>query len=206
MAPVTSTSALLRYAAAPDRPWRNGRGTARDLHDGGGWTLGVAVIAAAGEFSDYPGWDRTFVVADGEVDLTVDGTSARLGRGALATFPGEAAVRAAPRVPAHAVNVMTRRGERAATVHVERLHGPTPAATALVLLHGAVRVDGEDLAPFDALVPAAAGAGECRDALVVVVRMDPAAAGPGPDDPVLDDPAPGDPGSTTPAGPLGGPA
>jgi len=184
MAPVTSTSALLRYAAAPDRPWRNGRGTARDLHDGDGWTLAVATVAAAGPFSDHTGWDRTFVVADGEVELTVEGTTTRLGRGALATFPGKAAVAAVPLAgAARAVNVMTRRGECAATVHVEHLHGPTPSATALVLLHGGLRAGGEDLAPLDALLPVAAGAGECRDALVVVVRVE-----------------------ATPVGSLGGPA
>ena len=165
---------IRRYADAADRPWRNGRGTARDLHEDEGWTLSVATIDVAGHFSPYPGLDRAFVVAAGEVDVTVDGASTRLGRGALATFPGEAAVTAVPLVgPAHAVNVMTRRGAATAVVHVEHLSGPTPSATALVLLGGALRVGAQDLAPLDALLPAAAGAGDCADALVVVVQIEP---------------------------------
>lgn len=173
MSPPSRQSRVLRYGTAPDRPWRNGRGTARDLHEGDGWTLGVATLDGAAEFSGYPGFDRTFVVADGEVELTVDGTPTRLGRGALATFPGEAAVSAVPSAgPAHAVNVMTRRGAAAAVVHVEHLSGPSPAATALVLLDGAAGVGGQELTPFDAVLPAAAGAADCHDALVVVVQID----------------------------------
>ena len=172
--PTNSDGRVLRYAAAPDRAWRNGRGTARDLHEEPGWTLSVATIDAAGDFSPYPGLDRAFVVADGEVELTVDGTSTRLGLGGLATFPGEAAVTAVPLIgTAHAVNVMTRRGSVTAVVHVEHLSGPAPAATALVLLSGALRAGAQDLAPLDALLPAAAGAGECVDALVVVVQIEP---------------------------------
>lgn len=183
--PVTPAAAVLWYAAAPDRPWRNGRGTARDLHDGGGWTLGVATLDAAAEFSAYSGWDRTFVVADGEVELTVEGESTRLGRGRLATFPGEAAVVAAPSAGgAHAVNVMTRRGIATAAVHVEQVDGPTPAATALVLLDGTIHTGGQDLAPLDALLLAPAGAGECVDALVVVVVVPPTDPSPTPEEPV----------------------
>ena len=174
---VTSThraGGILRYADAADRPWRNGRGTARDLHEDAGWTLSVAIIDVAGRFSPYPGLDRAVVVAAGEVDVNIDGVSTRMGRGALATFPGEAAVTAVPLVgPARAVNVMTRRGSATAVVHVQRLSGPTPPATALVLLGGALRVGAQDLAPLDALLPAAAGAGDCADALVVVVQIEP---------------------------------
>lgn len=174
MSPPSSDSRVLRYATAPDRPWRNGLGTARDLHEGDGWTLGVATIAAAAEFSAYPGLDRTFVVADGEVELTVDGTHTRLRRGALATFPGEAVVSAVPSAGrAHAVNVMTRRGSAVAVVHVEHLTGASPAATALVLLAGAARAGGQELSPLDAVLPAPAGAADCHDALAVLVRIEP---------------------------------
>ena len=163
---------VLRYATAPEQPWRNGRGVTRELHAGDGWRLSVATIAAAGDFSFFPGWDRTFVVAGGRLELTVVDTRYVIGPGRIVRFGGEARVDAVPTDGAAiAVNVMTDRDRCRAEVQVQRIDGPSPAATALVLLAGAATVDGVALEPLDAWGPAAAGAADCVGALVAVVTI-----------------------------------
>ncbi len=57
-------------ADCPDRPWRNGGGTTRELlawPSGELWSLrlSVARIASDGPFSAYPGVERHFVVLEG---------------------------------------------------------------------------------------------------------------------------------------------
>ncbi|WP_432563971.1 HutD/Ves family protein [Kineococcus sp. SYSU DK003] len=103
----------VRYDDVPDRPWRNGGGTTREVHRDERWRLSVATICAAGPFSPFPGVDRTFVVARGTLTLTVAGTGHRLGPGDLLRFAGEDAVSAVPDGPVTAVNVMTTRPHEA---------------------------------------------------------------------------------------------
>ena len=163
---------LLRYSTASEQQWRNRRGVTRELHLGQGWRLSVATISAAGEFSFFPGLERTFVLARGRLDLTVDATSHPVTPGRLLRFRGEAEVSAVPiDGPAIAVNVMTDRTRCTATVRVERIDGPNPAATALVLLSGAAVTAGHRLEPLDAVHPAGTGAVDCRDALVVTIQV-----------------------------------
>jgi environmental stress-induced protein Ves len=101
------------YEDLPDVPWRNGGGTTREVHRDGEWRLSIATITGAGSFSTFPGVDRTFVVARGELVLTVAGTAHPLGPGDVLRFAGEDVVLAAPHgggtVPVTAVNVMTTR-------------------------------------------------------------------------------------------------
>jgi environmental stress-induced protein Ves len=165
-------TSLLRYATVPEQPWRNGRGLTRELYAGKGWRLSVAVISTAGGFSAFPGRQRTFVVARGRLQVSIDATVHHVVAGMVLRFSGEAEVSAVPEEgEAVAVNVMTDRDRCTATVRVERIDGPGPAATALVLLSGEAVVDGCRLEPFDAVHPAAAGAAECTGALVVVITV-----------------------------------
>lgn len=93
----------------PDVPWRNGLGTTREVHRDDRWRLSIAAITGPGPFSAFPGVDRTFVVARGELTLTIAGRAHRLRAGDLLRFPGEAAVSADPDGVVTAVNVMTTR-------------------------------------------------------------------------------------------------
>ncbi|WP_432563370.1 HutD/Ves family protein [Kineococcus sp. SYSU DK003] len=101
------------YDDVPDQPWRNGGGTTRELHRDGRWRLSIATITAPGEFSVFPGVDRTFVVARGRLVLTVAGVAHPLGPGDLLRFAGEDVVTAAPDGEVTAVNVMANRPHRA---------------------------------------------------------------------------------------------
>ncbi len=84
-------------------PWANGRGETREIarEPGEGdfvWRLSMATVAEDAEFSEFPGVTRTLAVVDGgDLDLVVDGVSARLWIGGPAhTFSGEAPASAAP--------------------------------------------------------------------------------------------------------------
>lgn len=99
----------MSYEDLPDVPWRNGRGTTREVHRDDRWRLSIATIGGPGPFSVFPGVDRTFVVARGRLDLTVDDRLLHLGPGDLLRFRGEALVTAEPDGEVTAVNVMTTR-------------------------------------------------------------------------------------------------
>jgi uncharacterized protein len=107
----------VHYDDVPDQPWKNGGGTTREVHRDDRWRLSIATITGAGEFSTFPGIDRTFTVARGTLVLTVAGVEHHLGPGDVVRFPGEASVRAVPDGEVIAVNVMTTRPHRAG-VHV----------------------------------------------------------------------------------------
>lgn len=119
----------MRYADVPEQPWRNGGGTTRELHHDERWRLSIATLDAPGEFSAFPGVDRTFAVARGTVRLTVSGAVHRLGPGDLLRFAGEEPVSAVPDGEVVAVNVMVRRPHRA----VVRVGAPGPAQVAVDL-------------------------------------------------------------------------
>jgi environmental stress-induced protein Ves len=165
---------LIRCAAVPAAPWRNGGGRTRELRAGGGWRLSVATISGTGQFSAFPGVDRTLVVADGRLALSIGARSPRqLEVGDSVGFPGEAPVLAEPvGGPVLAVNVMAERSRCTAAVQVTRLDGGAPAADAVVLLSGTATVHGERLAPCDAVLDAGAGAVQGDGALVVLVSIE----------------------------------
>ena len=100
------------YDDVPDQPWANGGGRTRELHRDTRWRLSIATISVAGEFSTFPGVDRTFVVARGSLVLTVAATVHHLGPGDLVRFAGEDAVAAVPNGEVTAVNVMAHRPHR----------------------------------------------------------------------------------------------
>ncbi|HEX4300316.1 MAG TPA: HutD family protein [Gammaproteobacteria bacterium] len=88
-------------------PWKNGRGATTELaiHPAHAdlaerpfdWRLSMADVVEDGDFSSFPGYDRTLVVTRGEgMELTFDGAAApqRLaGPGHAASFSGDWATR-----------------------------------------------------------------------------------------------------------------
>ncbi|WP_432536155.1 HutD/Ves family protein [Kineococcus arenarius] len=168
---------LVRYAAARDEPWRNGRGTTRQLHPapgteaGDGWRVSVAALAEAGEFSAFPGVDRVFTPVDAPVDLTVDGRTTRVAPGVPVRFTGEAAVVAElPAGPTRAVNVMAERARCRVDVTVRVVGDPVGEvlvpATALVLLDGeGAAVGGEEVGVLDLV----RGPARCRGTVLEIV-------------------------------------
>lgn len=119
----------VRYDDVPEQSWKNGGGTTRELHRDERWRLSIATISAAGEFSAFPGVDRTFALARGTLVLTVSGVAHRLGPGDLLRFAGEDPVSAVPDGVVTAVNVMTNRPHRA----VVRVGSAGPAHVAVDL-------------------------------------------------------------------------
>ena len=122
------------------------------------WRASLAAIAAAGPFSAWPGVDRSFMLLDGELVLSIDGADRRVMAGEPAIhFAGEAAVSAAPIGAAcTALNLMARRGQ----VRAKLDRWDTPRSTAadqLMLLAEvatSVRLDRASLSlePHDALM------------------------------------------------------
>ncbi|GAB3270713.1 HutD/Ves family protein [Kineosporia babensis] len=103
----------VRYAEAAEQRWRNDGGVTRELFRDERWRLSVATIEAAGEFSKFDGLDRVFVVAQGVIELTVNGHVHLLEAGEMLRFTGEDLVSAVPEGEVKAVNVMARRPLRA---------------------------------------------------------------------------------------------
>jgi environmental stress-induced protein Ves len=97
---------VIRYRDYPVTPWKNQRGVTREVvggtanSDGSNfdWRISMAEINEDAPFSRYPGIERKLaVVAGGELELTIEGATQRLGIGAPAvTFSGEATVSGRP--------------------------------------------------------------------------------------------------------------
>jgi environmental stress-induced protein Ves len=119
-------------------PWKNGGGETVEVavHPPGtglrgfDWRVSMAVVAADGPFSLFPGIDRTLAVLDGEgVALSVEGQGSHHLTPATAplAFPGDVPVVARLVAgPITDLNVMTRR--LACQQRVTRLSGPPFAA------------------------------------------------------------------------------
>ncbi|WP_030555599.1 HutD/Ves family protein [Streptomyces exfoliatus] len=111
--------------------WRNGGGATREIVSwpvGAGefqWRASVADIDRNGPFSAFPGVDRTFALLSGDgVRLTAPGTFDRTARPEEPlAFSGDLELTAELRGgPCRALNIMARRGRRAA--RVDRITGP----------------------------------------------------------------------------------
>ena len=72
---------ILRAADRIATLWKNGGGETREVAlfpEGAGWAdfqwrISIATVTASGPFSAFPGIDRTLVVLDGALQLTIDG-------------------------------------------------------------------------------------------------------------------------------------
>lgn len=131
---------VIRWADAPEVPWRNGGGLTRELHVAGSdpfdWRLSAATIPGDGPFSSFPGIDRILVLLQGDgvrLRFGDDGSHALLDRpGAACAFAGERAVDAellgGPTVD---LNLMWRRDRYTAAVHDD----PAAASADIAVVH-----------------------------------------------------------------------
>ena len=175
---------LRRAADLVPAPWRNGRGTSRDIvtvraPDGALlWQASVAELTEDGDFSDYAGFDRVFTpVAGNRITLSHDG-------GPFVScpvlqphaFPGEARTRCRISGEAgRAFNVVTARGRRRATVKVLRLASgaAVPQGDVLHCCSGLLNAAAGQAGPGDSLLGAPATAATAS--VVILVRIGPAA-------------------------------
>lgn len=113
-------------------PWKNGGGSTREIAcwpqgagmDSFGWRVSVATIAQAGPFSAFPGIDRQIMLLDGDGVQLVSSTAgighALQQRWQPFAFSGDAALdcRLLGGLSTD-FNVMTRRGQWAATLQIQ---------------------------------------------------------------------------------------
>ncbi|MGW0813098.1 HutD/Ves family protein [Streptomyces viridiviolaceus] len=124
---------ILRARTRTPAPWKNGGGVTSEVAahpEGAGtddfaWRVSVADVARSGPFSTFDGVDRIITVVDGPgMALTVDGTSHVVDTPYEPfAFPGDAATQC--RLlggPVVDFNVMVRRAETTARVHIVRSH------------------------------------------------------------------------------------
>lgn len=124
---------LLRVAERVPVPWKNGGGTTFEVarEPGAGaldafdWRISTARVDAPGPFSHFAGVERTLMILDGAMELSIGSSPPRTLDAASApvTFDGEAPASARPLAPTLDLNLMTRRGRCAA--RLETVSGGT---------------------------------------------------------------------------------
>ncbi|MEQ8814936.1 MAG: HutD family protein [Thalassobaculum sp.] len=156
---------ILRASQHRVMPWKNGGGSTTEIAlapEGAGlddfdWRISMAVVAADGPFSAFPGVDRTLAVLDGAglVLHGLPGGPARLGRATPPFgFPADADVAATlPDGPITDLNVMTRRGRFGGRVRRIVETGPVAvaadAAVTLLLAETPCRLAVDGLPPVE---------------------------------------------------------
>lgn len=137
---------ILRATDHRTMPWKNGGGSTTEIAvapagagiDGFDWRVSMAVVAADGPFSLFPGVERTLAVLDGAglVLHGLPGGPHRLDRASAPfAFPADAAVSATLVGGAITdLNVMTRRGRFASRVRRIAAAGTVSAEAAAILL------------------------------------------------------------------------
>ncbi len=117
---------LKEYA---DQPWKNGKGSTREIAKGEGnpfpWRLSWAAVPESGPFSPYPGYDRSLtLISGGPMRLTHDGKSPRpLIPLQAHVFKGEAATVATVEKAAEDFNLFTLRGKARGAVYPAHFKG-----------------------------------------------------------------------------------
>lgn len=115
---------LVRVAALPKTPWRNGGGTTTALaaepvaaaFDDCLWRVDLSDIIRAGPFSHLAGLDRTIVPLASGLSLTIEGTRHELAPFEPFAFSGDSATSCDISAPMQAFNALARRGKAQANV------------------------------------------------------------------------------------------
>lgn len=166
------STSITRAADLPRVPWRNGQGLTTELAmsgppDGFAWRVSLAEVTQSGDFSLFPGIDRTIVLVEGEgMVLHLPDRSHPLDRDVPFAFDGALAVSCTVGQPTRDLNLMTRRGTTTGTIEVldagapgvgVPLVVPRTGTVVVVVLDGRCTLDGSDLALGDAAVVTGAG-------------------------------------------------
>jgi len=146
--------------ALPAAPWKNGGGATREIfvsppaagYDDFDWRISIAEIASSGEFSPFPGVDRTILLLDG-AGMVLHSNGDRVHPLTIPFepygFSGNDSVRSElVNGSAHDFNVMTRRGHAQADVRVfqsETRQSIIADAAVFFCPRGAWRVDETEL-------------------------------------------------------------
>lgn len=157
------SSTITRAADLPRVPWRNGQGLTTELAMGGSpadfaWRVSLAEVAQSGDFSLFPGIDRTIMLVEGEaMVLHLPDRAHALERDVPFAFDGGLAVACTVERPTRDLNLMTRRGTTTGTIEV--LDPGTPAVVVpgagtvvVVVLDGRRTLDGASLDAGDVAV------------------------------------------------------
>lgn len=178
-------SRVARAAQQPLVPWKNGRGTTRELMVeppdatfGAGlrWRLSAASVAEDGPFSVFPGIARTLVLLEGPaLELDVAGETLRLDSPyAVARFPGDApTVGRVPRGPVRDLNFLVdaRWPHHGEVLRGEGTLAPAPGRQWVVTpLDAPAVVDGVALGLLEVI--ACAGGSWRADGVVFVGRIE----------------------------------
>lgn len=135
-------------------PWKNGRGTTREVIVLGGdpftARMSVAAVTEDGPFSAFPGVDRFLAIREGAgLDLEIDGVAVALQPEAILAFDGAATTMGRLRDgPVRDLNWMVRRPARGSAWlgEVESVSGPA----VVLVLEGALGGPSASLGPDDA--------------------------------------------------------
>ncbi len=200
-APETPGVVLLPATGHRSYRWRNGLGTATeiaaepvrreaegdvDVPDGPGWTLSIATVESDVAFSVFPGVDRQLMaLSAGGLGLVIDGEPVELDRWQVAAFDGAAVVASTGVAgPTLDLNLMVSRDRFRGSLEAVVVSGsatvttPSGATTFVVLLDGAVSVEGPGLgrsalAQHDTLRLKAGSLSLTGDATIAIARIHP---------------------------------
>lgn len=164
--PPPPSRQLVRAAARPPVPWKNGGGSTRELAiwppgacvDDFVWRASVARIDAPGPFSVFAGIERLLTVIDGPTLelLESDNRRHRLARWDTLAFAGETPISVPDSAGVtHDFNLMWRRGAGHGSVRLWRDRHEVQVAIGSVVLYcaaGRYGVGGEVLEAGDAMV------------------------------------------------------
>ncbi|MBB5868170.1 environmental stress-induced protein Ves [Allocatelliglobosispora scoriae] len=150
------TLTRLPAAGRAAQPWRNGGGLTREIAaEPGRWRLSLAEIERAGPFSAFPNRRRVLTVVRGAgISLVVDGAATTVGPLAPFAFSGDADVSCGlVDGPVTALNAITA-GSASVSVRKPAASVELPAAglLAIVVIQGIIRVRGQALSQWDALL------------------------------------------------------
>ncbi|MDT9593991.1 HutD family protein [Nocardioides zeae] len=167
-------------------PWRNGRGTTRELvaAPDGAWRVSVAHVPGPAAYSRFDGADRVSCVVAGDgLALVVDGAEVSARHGEVVAYPGEADTRAVPLGGAvQNLNLVLARGRVRGSMRVRDVDAGgirDPDAVAVWVLAGELELRAGTVRPGHVWLPEPGGpagpAGGVRGAArAVVVTATPA--------------------------------
>lgn len=175
----------IHYSSLTETPWANGAGRKADIATGDGWTLAFAWLDGPAPFSDYTGFARTITLLSGDgfaLDFT-DRPTLTIDRPFVPTnfdggWPARCRLLGAPCMVLNAYSAQAR-FRQAVRIVEPRGAGPlalgASAALFATVLRGSVWIAGTQANPLDTLrLTAPAAASGSADALLAVIRFDPA--------------------------------